>query len=377
MPSLAVKCAPRSPTGAAPWLAATLLLVLAVVSFRHGQDFAVFWRTGRRLLAGESIYPPADGFLVYRYAPGTALAFTPFAALPFSVAKAVWYALLVACGALVVHLLAAASGPGPGPGTKTRAAALALLALSRPLLEEFACAQVNLVVLLLLLAAFACEDAGKERRAGLLIALAVGLKLAPALILLDVALRKRWRTLAGFALGAAAIAAAPIARYGLSGTIELHRAWMASLLAASPGATAAPGNQSLFGLAARVGLPPFAAVATAAALAGFVLLRSEPEPRRALLLFATALASPMGWIQNYVMALPALFAVAHAGGRRATAAATLGALLLVPLYDVTGPRFEQRFFSWSLPLAAMGILFALAARSRNPGAESGLAAGPS
>ncbi len=373
MPSLAVKCAPRSATGAAPWLAAALLIVLAVVSFRHGQDFGVFWRTGQRLLAGEPIYLPTDGFLVYRYAPGTALAFIPFAALPFSIAKAVWYALLVASGALVVYLLTAASGPG----SKARAAALALLALSRPLLEEFACAQINLVVLLLLLTAFACEDAGQERRAGLLIALAVGLKLAPALLLLDVALRRRWRTLAGFALGAAAIAAAPLTRYGIPGAIELHRAWIASLLAASPDAAAAPGNQSLFGLAARVGLPPFAAAATAAALAGFVLLRSAPEPRRALLLFATALASPMGWIQNYVMALPALFAVARAGGRRATAAATLGALLLVPLYDVTGPRFERWFFSWSLPLVAMGILFALAARSRNPGAGSGLALGPS
>jgi hypothetical protein len=80
----------------------------------------------------------------------------------------------------------------------------------------------------------------------------------------------------------------------------------------------------------------------------------------------------MGWIQNYVVALPALFAVARTGGRRAAAVAAVGALLVVPIYDVTGPAFEAWFFEHSIPVAAMAWFFALAAADlRHRGRASG------
>jgi alpha-1,2-mannosyltransferase len=341
-----------------------VLAVIAALSFRHGQDLTVFWRAGARLVAGEPLYPPGDGFLAFRYAPGTALLFAPLALLPLPAAKVLWYALLVACGAAAVRLVTPSRDARP-----VVTALLVLLAVARPLVEELACAQVNLPVLVLLLLAFRAEDGRRPHVAGLLVALAIGLKLAPAVFLVELALRRRRRALAAAAAGMALLAAAPLPWYGLSGTLALHADWVRSLASAAPGTSAAPGNQSLFGLAARLGLPAVAAELGAVAVIAFALAQRAAERRRSLLLFATALASPMGWIQNFVCAMPAAASVVRAGPRRAAAAAALGALLLVPLYDVSGPRFEQWFFARSLPLAALAALFALAATS--PGRAAG------
>jgi glycosyl transferase family 87 len=336
------------------WVTAALLACLAAAQFRHGQDFGVFWRAGGRFVAGRDLFPAADGFLAWRYAPGTALVFAPLALLPFGAAKALWFALLAAAGGLVAARLVR-------DGSDWRPVALALVALSRPLVEEFACGQVNLLVLLAALAAFRDEDRGRPLRAGLLLAVCIGLKLSPALLVLPAVTARRWRVVGGAALGLGVLALAPLPFYGASGAVALHRAWMASLAAASPGAAAAGGNQSLFGFAARLGAPVWVAAIVAAAVVAAALRAPGERVRRGLLLFATALASPMGWIQNYVMALPALAGLAVS--RRSVAAAAVGLALLVPMYDLSGPRFEAWFFDHSLPLAAMALLFVVALRS--------------
>jgi hypothetical protein len=82
----------------------------------------------------------------------------------------------------------------------------------------------------------------------------------------------------------------------------------------------------------------------------------------------------MGWIQNYVMALPALAGLAVS--RRSVAAAAVGLALLVPMYDLSGPRFEAWFFDHSLPLAAMALLFVLALRSAPAPREGRVGAAP-
>ncbi|MFL5263332.1 MAG: glycosyltransferase family 87 protein, partial [Anaeromyxobacteraceae bacterium] len=236
------------PGWAHPWIAAGLLACLALAQYRHGQDFGVFWRAGGRFVAGRDLFPAADGFLAWRYAPGTALLFAPLALLPFGAAKALWFALLAAAGGLVVARLARDAGDW-------RPVGLALLALSRPLVEEFACGQVNLVVLLAALAAFRDEDRGRPLRAGLLLALCIGLKLSPALLVLAAVPARRWRIAAGTALGLGLVALAPLPFYGPSGAIAVHVAWIRSLAAASPGAAAVGGNPSRFGCAAPRGAP--------------------------------------------------------------------------------------------------------------------------
>lgn len=347
-----------------PWIVTAVLLCVAAIHYRHGQDIGIFWRTGQRFLAGGPLFPASDGFLGWRYAPGTALFFTPLALLPAWLAKAAWFAFLAAAGGLCVQLLGRLQ-------PDWRPVALAFVALSRPMVEEYACGQVNLVVLLLALLAFRAEDEGRPIRAGLLLAVIVGLKLSPGLLLLDLLLRGRWKVLVSTLLGIALIAAAPVPFYGPAGTVAIHYSWIESLMAVSPVATVGGGNQSVLAFVARIGAPGWMAGLGAAVAVAVALWRPAPEPRRSLLLFATALTSPMGWIQNYVMALPALSGITGRGARYFSVAT--GLLLLVPMYDVSGPRFERWFFDHSLPFAAMAVLYALAA-SRTAIGDVGLGA---
>ncbi len=334
-------------------------VVLAFAAFhwrRHGSDLEVYWRAGRRFLAALPLYPAADGLRTYRYAPGAAALFAPLALLPLPLARAAWYAAMVALALLALRAVAARRGGDPGAHVL-----VAWIGVVRPLLDEFHYAQANLLVLVLALAAFAAEDRRRDSLAGLLVALATGLKLAPAVLAADLALRRRWRALAGFAAGALALALAPALTYGLEGALEVHREWLASMRTSALGLAASAGNQSLLAMALRAGLPPWCGYAASAAVVTWALAARGPEPRRSLLLLAIALASPLGWIWNFVLALPAMDLLAAAGRRFAWAVALFGAMSLVPLYDVGGPRLERWVFEHSLFGASMLALFALVA----------------
>jgi len=72
-------------------LGAVLLVFLVLIPIRtwsHGDDFEVFWRASRSLLAGEPIYSVAlFGNMVFKYPPWILPVFLPFAALPLAAAK--------------------------------------------------------------------------------------------------------------------------------------------------------------------------------------------------------------------------------------------------------------------------------------------------
>ena len=347
----------------AAWAVGAVAVALAVIHYRrHGTDLEVYWRAARRFLAALPLYPAADGLRTYRYAPGAALVFAPLAPLPLPVARAAWYLAMIAL--VVVVLRAVASRAGEAPGAHLL---VAWLGVVRPLLEEFHYAQVNLLVLALALAAFAAEDRGRDAMAGALVALAAGLKLAPLVLVLDLAIRRRWRALAGFAAGAMALALAPAITYGASGALRVHLAWLDSMRTSALGLAASAGNQSLLGIALRAGLPGWVGTLASVALVACALAVRAPEPRRSLLLLAMALASPLGWTWNFVLALPAMDLLASAGRRFGWGVAAFGILSLVPLYDVGGPRLERWAFEHSLFGVSMIALFALVARVTAPG----------
>jgi alpha-1,2-mannosyltransferase len=350
----------------APWLVGAVLALMAALQYRrHGADLEVYWRAARRFLAAEPLYRVGDGLRMYRYAPGAALVFAPLAPLSYALARALWYAVLVAVGAGIARSLVRRVGPGSGAVVLA-----AFCGAVRPLLDELHYAQANLVVLALLLAAFAAEDRGREYLAGALLALAAGLKLAPLLLALDLVVRRRWRALAGLALGAAALALAPALTYGLAGALALDRAWWDSLRTAAIGIVTHGGNQSLLAAARRAGLPGELGTLAGALLAGVALAVRDRERRRALLLLCCVLAAPLGWVWNYVMAIPALLVVARGGPRRAWGVAAFGLASLVPLYDVAGPRVEHWVLEHSLYALAMVALFALTLHAKAAGEPS-------
>jgi alpha-1,2-mannosyltransferase len=88
-----------------------LLVIVAVGSMRdYFWDFRVFWHAGNDVLAGRSPYPAPDPAVLahqssFVYPPETALAFTPFALLPYHLAAAIFLVVLFASVPLTLWLL--------------------------------------------------------------------------------------------------------------------------------------------------------------------------------------------------------------------------------------------------------------------------------
>jgi hypothetical protein len=360
----------------APWIVAGVLTVLALLHVvRHGGDFFTYWRAAQRFLAGAPQYPASDGLGTYRYSPGVLLLLAPFTLVSVAAGRTIWFLLVVLSGAWVARRLVRGL-PSPLPGT---AVLVGFLGVSRPFLDEFFYGQADWLVLALLVAALTAEDRRRDLLSGALVALAGGLKLAPFLLAVDFALRRRWRALGGVALGVLALLAAPLLTYGLAGTVAVHREWIASLSTSAAGMVGGDLNQGVFGIVARaagaLGVPGAVATAIALTAATAVVLAALsaawPEPRRALLLFALALASPLGWTWNFLTAWPALSLLAASGRRARLAVGILGAALLACIYDVVGPRIEDAVFRWSLPGLGFLVLFVLLrAAGRWPGSTS-------
>lgn len=123
-------------------------------------DFEVSWQAGRRLLHGEALYRVSDGHLQFKYSPLAAMASVPFSILPLEAAKACWFVIQVLClagiGRLGIALL---------PARRKSAVFLlgfSFLILGKFLARELVLGQVNLLILLLFLAALASLLKGRE-----------------------------------------------------------------------------------------------------------------------------------------------------------------------------------------------------------------------
>lgn len=364
-------------------LLAAALLIAALVRLagfvvRFGaesvqSDFAAFYTAGEASALGLSPYrthaehePPVwDGVDTYRhsrflYPPLVATLFRPLAALPYSVAKRLWMVVSLAC--LAYALAATLRAVGAHPGTTALLALGVFVAFSHPLLTLLERGQIDSVTLALIVAAARpLIQEGRERLAsGVLLAAATLLKLNVVYVIPFLALRKRWRVLAGYALGGVAlgivslIANGPrvladyvtrelprIAAYGENGTSDmlLPTDQLERLRAGRPpGRTVKDGREyavESFGFVANASLARVVsartgghrlASATSAAilvvLCGILFLverrqRGRPrDPVRELvhwqvILTTILLAGPLTWAMNVVWLLPAAVILLH------------------------------------------------------------------
>ncbi len=315
-------------------LAIVLALLALRATHRPGREIGVFYQAGARFRAGADIYV-AGAEYPYRYAPGVAALFAPLTSLSFPAARTLWAAISSALAFAAALVLDARVG-----ARRAWATPLAWLCLMQPLVQELAHGQVDVVVLVLALAASELEDRGSEVTAGVLIATAAALKVAPVILALDWVFRRRWRPLAGCALGAIALGLLVLPRYGLEGAITQHLRWFSSQSGDVAGMIGSVENQSLWALARRCGLGSTTAGLAVAAL--LVLLYRMPDRtlRRDLLLASLPLVSAYGWPQLFVVTVPlvaSLLASASAPALVAGCGATLFSLLS---YDVIGGRAE-------------------------------------
>ena len=293
--------------------------VIVVLRWNHIGDVAHEIALADRLLAGQSLYgtvTPGQGSL---WPPFAAIALIPFALLSrisLQLATAAWSVFGVAClGASV--LLASRWG--------WKAAILALLAVAMPVQTNFEHHNVNTVLLALVMAGAVDLDANHERRAGVWFGLAAALKAFPALLLVALALRRRWRAFATGLVVALVATLLPLLPYGPTGAVAEIRAWLSVGL--DPGQwQLATSDQSMRSLGVRLGLPTTVALILSVIPIGLFVLISLRRKASDLMSIGAAslaavMAAPLAWVHYYVLAYPAWIAARSqaAGGPPQTA----------------------------------------------------------
>lgn len=337
---------------AAGWFAAMRLHWDIRASDIRGSDLSSYYTAGLLLREGKAdrLYDVAPGDSIlgdatsgpwaeagrragvtrqhyYIYPPAFALVGVPLSFLDFETAMDSWLvldlALLCAFGALYARVRGADLEP-------PEAAFLVVVCFFEflPLIWALAIGQTSMIVLVLLSGTLLAWRRGAEGTAGLLLGLAVALKLTPALLTLFFFVKGR-RKMAW--ISAAVFAGVQILSTAILGW-EAHRKFFLEIVPHMSGGTAYFLNQSLSASFNRlltsadvrqvdiVESAPARILAAAAlaglAAAGLRLLRRRAEDvplgeeiQFGCVLILTLLASPISWVHHYLLALPAILAV--------------------------------------------------------------------
>lgn len=322
------------------WAAGVVVLVFASLAalivasaLPAGYDFHAYWLAGRNLLSGAPLYPDATTILglpdEFRYLPIVAIAFVPFALLPYSFALAIWILIQVSVAAAVGVALIR---PLPNSWRPWAAAGYVFFL---GLVLEVTLGNVNLISLALALAAWRLRD--RAIPAGILLAAAVGLKFLPLTLLLFYLASGRWRpVLTGGLIGAGALAAGTLlmsdrtAEYVRFAPRLLEQDWVyAHIARPGPPALAAIFWSEVFPLVLA------GAAALVAVLAGVAARRDRRHENtwHALTLATAGYLAPFGyfWTTFLILSLPlASDTLRRASSVQSTAgrAAVIGAVVL-------------------------------------------------
>ena len=198
-------------------VALLILVVLAPLFWRifyHEQprDFVQEWASARNFFTGHPIYENqqitlreylgltvAPGGFVLEYnahPPTSVLLVLPFGLLPYGTALALWNAFsFLALIAVLITLGKQGGRTWTLTGICWMWAAIVAAGLFSPLREQFLQGQWNLVLLLLITPAFFADNADRPALAGVLLGLAVTIKLFPGFLLFYYLVRLRWTIL--------------------------------------------------------------------------------------------------------------------------------------------------------------------------------------
>lgn len=341
-----------------------LLLGIAVVGLVVSTLIGMSWqsyldlhvyRTGARLwLDGLSIYGPlplVDGHaLPFTYPPLAAIAFSPFAMLPVGGADALLLALTLGAVALTLWMVLARLTPAMSVINRASIviAGTAIAEFIEPIRQTLSYGQINAVLMALIAFDILCRHPRWPR--GLLIGIAVSIKLTPAGFLLYFLLRRDWR-------GAATMAAGTVGAIGIAWLImpaDSTKYWFHTL--AETGRIGAPwyaGNQSIKGAVFRLGLSEslssalwIGLSAIAVGLAAWWMYRLLAAGQQATALVVNAalvlLISPVSWSHHWTWIAPALLLAGYAITTRRFGWTLITATLLAAVIFAIGPH-------WLLP----------------------------
>ncbi|MBF6331740.1 DUF2029 domain-containing protein [Nocardia transvalensis] len=314
--------------------------------FMHLKDLGVYQIAGDRVAHGISVYDTpllgnTRGVWEFVYTPFAALLFVPLAKIHgelFTVVGAFGnFALLTASAWVALSML--------GYRRDLRLAVFSLpvaglLLWCEPIRETMAFGQINIALLLIVLADMALPDSSRWK--GVLTGIAAGIKLTPAFFVVYLVVTRRYR--------AAATAVGAFAATVLAGFAVLPKdsATFWSGAFADPtrvGVPENPQNESLRGMVARTigvaGAHQLLWLAGAVVLTGCCLvlarrlsLTGRELPAVVLCGLTTTVVSPYSWIHHWVWLAPLLIYLAHLAIHRRTIGTAAG--LLVALAVASG-----------------------------------------
>ncbi|WP_327007247.1 glycosyltransferase 87 family protein [Dactylosporangium sp. NBC_01737] len=364
-----------------------LALFVALVAYAHWwygirhhfYDLKIYRQAIDWWLDGHDLYTftkPDDtqGALGFTYPPFGAMVLVPFALLAKNAAVTV-YAVIALAGLLVTSYWLVAPVARRHGWSLPFMLVLSTVVFStlEPIRETFSFGQINVLLILLILADLLILLPRESRWAGVLIGLAAAIKLTPAIFIVYLLVSRRYRA------GITAIVSAAVATL-IAAAVAPRASWdfWSDTLWKGDGIgnKAYIPNQSLRGLLARYDAPTWLWVLLVLAVVAAGLWRA----RRAALAgdevvgltiagLVGCLASPITWIHHLYWFVPALVVLVDAGRRwlAVLIAVTVG-VGMVSLYDQGLPvdpwgKGVLGFFieNWYVLLAA-ALLFALPIR---------------
>lgn len=345
------------------WLPIVLLAAVFLwqwaITIGHPRDLGVYWLAGQRILDGVPIYNPADRITeMYKYSPAVALLFAPLSPLPLEVARSLWFALnfgLTLAIPLLAYELVGSRGGQLSQDRRFWVCAAAVLCSMRYVTMNAASGQIAAVQLALALGGLVLMKRGLPWGGGLLLSLAIMIKIVPVLLLGYLVLRRDWRGIAGTVAGCALWALLPALWFGLAGDVALHLEWLRFIQTGNTLAELTrPQNQSLIALGTRIailaGVPltkltPWYGPALFGGFGVLLLALRKADHRLALvaILVYLTVIGPLSWPAGYVPLIVAwVFVVDRAQGRATyLLAGSSLALVLFTGRDLVGREAEK------------------------------------
>jgi len=208
-------------------------IIISVDGPAWAYDFSAYWHAGRQILEGGTIYSaeqlagpysPQQPFL-YLYPPFLGVAMTPLAALFNDYRQAMWLWVAVGCAVFIAsvwRLSAAERFTGPSERVFLVGAMFALA----PVGFELVMGNVHILLLGVLAAAWLGIRRGTragDLAAGVLIGIAVLIKVFPALLIVWLVLTSRVRAALAAVASASLVALATVPIVGLDAWLEYPR----------------------------------------------------------------------------------------------------------------------------------------------------------
>jgi len=346
-------------------LAAVVHYYVVFFILRDPVDLPTFLLAARAVAAGADLYDPTvlAGFagravpggqaLPYLYLPLYAVLLGPLAAMPLPTAYAAFLIFDAVLWATLVVLSFKLVRPAQELRAPLCAVALLVTASFLPAIQTLHHGSPSLVVAVLVVGGLVLERSGRSRSAGLVLALAVLIKVVPVLVLAYLAFRRRWTALVWSAIAGAGLLGLSVAVAGF----DAHVRWLTEI---APGLAAGaetgtwfepachPENQSVTGVLCRFlgSRTPGLSTISSAVAGALVLLaalsmarrrRSEelPAVETSLVIVTLLLASTITWFHHMTLMLPVVLTLfVAAAGSQGLRRGVLGAAALAVLVTV-------------------------------------------